>query len=183
MNQEWPSQFRSNVNRKHPPYPKRSKDSPGDWDRVTPNPKAKLLDQVREVMRIKNYSLRTERSYCDWIKRYVRFHQMRSREELESGEPKVEAFLSNMAVVGNVAASTRNQAFNALIFLYREVLGRPLEHVQALRADRPARVSVALTRDEVRQVLGAMTGLPLMVVKLFYGSGLRLMEALRLRVQ
>jgi Phage integrase, N-terminal SAM-like domain len=101
------------------------------WDRrgrrpsllITPNPKLKLLDQVREVMRLKHYSIHTERSYSDWVRRYVKFHRMRHREELVPGSDKVELFLSDLAVNGHVAASTQNQAFNALRFLiYTHVL-------------------------------------------------------------
>ena len=103
------------------------------FESVIPNPKLKLLDQVREVMRLKHYSLRTERSYTDWIRRYVRFHRMRSREDLGEGESKVESFLSDLAVNGQVAASTQNQAFNALLFLYREVLHQPLENIDDTR--------------------------------------------------
>src|SRR5437763_5896289 len=95
---------------------------------VLPNPKAKLLDQVREVMRLRHYSIRTEQSYCDWIRRYVKFHNLKSREELSPAEPRVEAFLTDLAVRGKVAASTQNQAFNALLFLYREVLKQPFEN-------------------------------------------------------
>ena len=84
-------------------------------------------------MRLKHYSLRTERSYTDWIRRYVRFHRMRSREDLGEGESKVESFLSDLAVNGQVAASTQNQAFNALLFLYREVLHQPLENIDDTR--------------------------------------------------
>lgn len=151
---------------------------------VLPNPKLRLLDQVREVMRIKHYSLRTERSYCDWIRRYIRFHKMRLREELMA-EPKakIELFLSDLAVNGKVAAATQNQAFNALLFLYREVLGVTLEGIEAVRADRPVRVPVVLTKEETRRVILAMSGATQLVVKLLYGSGLRLLEALRLRVQ
>lgn len=150
---------------------------------LVPNPKLKVLDQVREVMRLKHYSIRTETSYCDWIKRYIKFHGMKSREELLPAEPKMELFLSDLAVNGKVAASTQNQAFNALLFLYREILHRDPGQVNALRADRPARVPVVLTVAEVKEVIGAMTGTPQLVARLLYGSGLRLMEALRLRVQ
>jgi integron integrase len=151
---------------------------------IVPNPKLKLLDQVREVMRLKHYSIRTERSYGDWIRRYILFHRMKSREELfAEPENKIELFLSHLAVNGHVAASTQNQAFNALLFLYREVLHRPLEGIDAVRADRPVRVPVVLTLEETRQVLRAMSGVPQLVAKLLYGSGLRLMEGLRLRVQ
>jgi len=156
---------------------------PGGTELVIPNPKLKLLDQVREVMRLKHYSLRTERSYCDWIRRYIHFHRMRSREELfVDARAKVELFLSDLAVNGQVAASTQNQAFNGLLFLYAQVLQQPLENVQAVRADRPVRVPVVLTVEEVKQVLQAMTGVPQIVVKLLYGTGLRLLEGLRLRV-
>ena len=157
---------------------------PGGSELVIPNPKLKLMDQVREVMRLKHYSLRTERSYCDWIRRYIHFHKMRLREQLmEEPKAKIELFLSDLAVNGKVAAATQNQAFNALLFLYGQVLHLSLENIQAVRADRPVRVPVVLTVNEVRQVLQVMTGAPQIVVKLLYGSGLRLMEALRLRVQ
>src|SRR5207244_5428326 len=149
---------------------------------VIPNPKLKLLDQVREVLRLRHYSIRTEQSYCDWIRRFIKFHRMRSREELIPGEGKIEMFLSDLAINGKVAASTQNQAFNALLFLYREVLHQPFENIHAVRASRPVRVPAVLTPDEVRKVLLAMSGLPQLVVKLLYGSGLRLLEALRLRV-
>src|ERR1022692_3835516 len=150
---------------------------------VVPNPKLKLLDPVREVLRLKHYALRTERCYCDWIRRYIRFHGMRSREELLPGTEKVELFLSDLAINGHVAASTQNQAFNALLFLYGQVLHQPFENVQAVRADRPVRVPVVLTPEEVKRVLAAMTGPPQLVARLLYGSGLRLLEGLRLRVQ
>ena len=150
---------------------------------VIPNPKGKLLDQVREVMRLRHYSIRTEQSYCDWIRRYVKFHGMKSREEMFPAEPRVEAFLTDLAVRGRVAASTQNQAFNALLFLYREVLKQPFENVQAMRADRPTRVPIVLTVEEVKAVIGAMGGTPQLVAKLLYGGGMRMMEVLRLRVQ
>jgi len=117
---------------------------------IIPNPKLKLLDQVREVLRIKHYSIRTESCYCDWIRRYIRFHKMQSREELNGGEAKIELFLSDLAVKRHVAASTQNQAFKALLFLYREVLHRDLQGIQAVRADRPARVPVVLTPEEAK---------------------------------
>ena len=107
---------------------------------------------------------------------------MRSREELSPGEAKVEQFLSDLAVNGHVAAATQNQAFNALLFLYREVLHEPFENVQAVRAERPIRVPTVLTPEEVKRVIEAMTGTPQLVAKILYGSGLRLLEGLRLRV-
>ncbi len=153
------------------------------FEAVVPNPKLKLMDQVREVMRLRHYSIRTERCYCDWIRRYIHFHHMLSRSDLDNAEGKIEAFLSDLAVKGNVAVSTQNQAFNALLFLYHNVLHQMLGNIQAVRATRPQRVPVVLTPEEVKQVIQALTGTPQLVVKLLYGSGLRLMEALRLRVQ
>jgi hypothetical protein len=100
------------------------------YETVILNPKLKLLDQLREVARLKHYSIRTERSYADWVRRYILFHRMKSREELLPAEPKIEAFLSDLAVWGQVAVSTQNQAFNALLFLYREVL-----HIQVGNID------------------------------------------------
>jgi len=135
-------------------------------------------------MRIKHYSIRTERCYCDWIRRYIHFHKMLSKEELtHDARAKIELFLSDLAVNGKVAAATQNQAFNALLFLYHEVLDHRVEGIEAVRADRPVRVPVVLTKEEVRQVILAMSGVTQLVVKLLYGSGLRLLEALRLRVQ
>ena len=109
----------------------------GRRDLITPNPKLRLLDQVKEVLRLKHYSIRTEAAYCDWIRRYVKFHGMRSREELQPAEAKMELFLSDLAANGKVAASTQNQAFSAWLFLYREVLHHQLGRVNALRAARP----------------------------------------------
>ena len=133
------------------------------WELVIPKPKLKLMDQVREVLRVKHYAIRTEQAYCDWIRRYVRFHGMRSREDLFPGTDKVELFLSDLAVNEHVAASTQNQAFNALLFLYGQVLHQPFENVQAVRADRPVRVPVVLTPEEVRRVLAGLAGTPQLV--------------------
>ncbi len=153
------------------------------YESVIPNPNLKLLDQLREVLRLKHYSIRTERTYADWVRRYVKFHALTRREDRLPAEPKMEAFLSDLAVVGNVAVSTQNQAFNALPFLYREVLHVAIRRIDSVRATRPARVPTVLTPQEAGQVLGAMSGTPLLMVKLIYGGGLRLLEALRLRVK
>ncbi len=143
----------------------------------------KILDEVRDVLRRKHYSLRTESSYCSWIKRYIFFHNMQSREELNGGRQKVEDFLTHLAVEKNVAASTQNQALNALLFLYRHVLLQPFEDgVDAIRAKRPKRLPVVLSVDEVRRILAVMRSVTQLMAKLMYGSGLRLMECLRLRV-
>jgi len=143
----------------------------------------KLLEQMRAVLRLQRYALRTERAYCDWVRRYVKFHGMKSREDLAAGKQKVEAFLTDLAVRGNVAASTQNQALQALLFLYGRVLEQPLEGVNALRAERRPRVPEVLTPEEARRVIALMSGPTQLVVKLLYGSGLRQMEALRLRIK
>jgi site-specific recombinase XerD len=144
----------------------------------------KLLAQTRNVLRLHHYSIHTERSYIDWIKRYVQFHKMSCREDLADGERKIEAFLTDLAVRGKVAASTQNQAMNALVFLYRKVLEKPLDEViDAVRAERKVNVPVVLTREEVFGVISVMEGVPQLIVKLLYGSGLRILEAVRLRVK
>ncbi len=144
----------------------------------------RLLDEVRDVMRVHHYSIHTERAYCDWIRRYVRFHRMASREDLKDGEAKIQAFLTHLAVEGRVAPSTRNQAMNALVFVYTRVLKEPLEGaVNTVRAPRKVNVPAVLTREEVSRILPPLSGTPQLVVKLLYGSGLRIMEALRLRVK
>src|ERR1041385_4789497 len=104
----------------------------------------RLLDQVRDVMRVRRYALRTERAYCDWIRRYVKFHKMKSRDELIRGREKVESFLTHLAVEGKVAPSTQNQALNALVFLYGQVLDQPLAGVDAVRAQAKVHVPVVL---------------------------------------
>jgi integron integrase len=146
--------------------------------------KTKILDQIREVLRLHHYSIHTERAYLDWIKRYIAFHRMKSRHDLAGGEQKIEAFLTHLAVDQRVAAATQNQAMNALVFLYKRVLDQPLnESINAVRAERKINVPVVLTRDEVMQVIPLLEGVPQLIVKLLYGSGLRIMEAVRLRVK
>lgn len=145
--------------------------------------KPKLLDQVRSVMRTAHYSHRTEESYCDWIRRFILFHAKRHPREM--GEVEVGAFLTHLAVNRNVSASTQNQAFSALLFLYARVLEQPLGRLNAQveRAKTPKRRPVVLTREEVAAVLGPLRGERKLAAQLMYGSGLRLMETLRLRVQ
>jgi len=146
--------------------------------------KPKLLEQVRNIMRLHHYSIHTERTYSDWIKRYIHFHQMKCREDLAGAEGKIEAFLTHLAVQGKVAPATQNQAMNALVFLYRQVLKTPLdEKIDAVRAERKANVPVVLTREEVAKVVPLLDGECQLIVKLLYGSGLRIMEAVRLRVK
>src|SRR5712671_1991765 len=145
-------------------------------------PEPKLLEQVRNVMRLHHYSIHTERSYADWIKRFINFHHMRSREDLANGAGKIEAFCTDLAVNGKVAPSTQNQAFNALVFLYRQVLKLPLdEEISAVRAERKVNLPVVMTREEVGKVIPLLQGEAQLIVKLLYGSGLRIMEAVRLR--
>lgn len=144
----------------------------------------KILDEVRQYLRLHHYSIHTERSYVDWIVRFIHFHRMRSREDLLPAEPKIESFLTHLAVEGNVATATQNQAMNALVFLYKRVLRQAMEApINAVCADKKAHVPVVMTREEVASVISLLVGTPQLVVKLLYGSGLRIMEAVRLRVQ
>jgi integron integrase len=141
-----------------------------------------LLDQVRELIRIRHYSIRTEQAYLQWIHRFMTFHHPRHPREM--GADEVSAFLSHLALERNVAASTQNQALNALLFLYRDVMRVQLpwlDHVQ--RAKKPQRLPVVLTRDEVRALLAQMQGTTWLMAALIYGGGLRLLECLRLRVK
>src|SRR5712692_10679631 len=144
----------------------------------------KLLDDVRQVLRLHHYSIHTERSYVEWIVRFVCFHGMRSRADLFPAERKIEAFLTDLAMQGKVAAATQNQAMNALVFLYKRVLNHALEdRINAVRADKKINVPVVMTREEVATILSLMDGTAQVVAKLLYGSGLRIMEAVRLRVK
>lgn len=141
-----------------------------------------LLQVVRERIRARHYSLRTEQAYVRWIWRFVLFHGRRHPREL--GAAEVEAFLSHLAVAGRVAAGTQNQALAALLFLYREVLGQALPWLDnVVRAKRPVRVPTVLARDEVQALLRHLDGTPWLLASLLYGTGLRLMEGLRLRVK
>lgn len=144
--------------------------------------KPKLFEAVREVIRFKHYSIRTEQSYLDWIRRFIFFHGKRHPKEM--GKEQVRAFLTHLAVEGKVAASTQNQALSAILFLYREVLRQELGWVDGVeRSKVPVRVPVVLTRDEAHAVLRRMAGVHRLMALLLYGSGLRLMECVRLRVK
>lgn len=145
-------------------------------------PPPKLLDQVRERLRIKHYSIRTETQYLQWIKRFILFHDKRHPREM--GAVEVEAFLTHLAVAGRVAAATQNQALSALLFLYREVLNIDLPWLdKVVRAKQPQRLPVVLTRQEVTAILDRMTGVHGLMARLLYGTGMRLMECVRLRVK
>jgi site-specific recombinase XerD len=142
----------------------------------------RLLDQIRDVIRVKHYSIRTEKAYLDWTRRFVRFSGM--RHPRECGAAEVEAFLTHIATKGQVAASTQNQARSALLFLYKEVLRCELPWLDGVEtAKRPARLPVVLTEDEVRRVLDATNATPGLVLRLLYGTGMRILECLRLRVK
>jgi integron integrase len=142
----------------------------------------KLLDRVRTTMRLNRYSPRTEQAYVDWIKRFIRFHGVRHPHEM--GADEVKAFLSHLATQMNVAASTQNQAFSALLFLYQEVLKERLPWINDIvRAKRPAKLPVVFTHAEARAVLSKMHSTPRLMAHLLYGSGLRVMECVRLRIK
>jgi integron integrase len=178
--------------------------SPNPKPVLIANPKARLFDQVREVMRFHHYSFRTEKAYLQWIRRYLVFQrapphltpalsppsegaerEKRWRHPREMGGPEVVQFLTHLAVAGNVAASTQNQALNALVFLYEQVLQKPLGELgEFARVNRPARLPEVLTQEQTQRVLTALRpGTTALIVRLLYGTGLRLIEALRLRVK
>ena len=143
----------------------------------------KLLDQLRDAIRTKHYSLRTEQAYVQWVRRYIHFHGLRHPSEL--GKEHVEAFLTSLAVERHVAASTQTQALSALLFLYKEILRLDLPWLtDVTRAKKPVRLPTVLTRDETQRLLGGIDD-PLvgLIVRLLYGSGMRLLECLRLRVK
>jgi integron integrase len=147
-----------------------------------PSQRSPFLAQVRAAIRVRHYSIRTERSYIDWIVRYIHFH--RKRHPKDMGETEVAEFLTDLATRQGVAANTQNQALNALSFLYRVVLDRPLRDLSmVVRARQPERLPVVLTQDEVADLLGAIDNRYWLPACLMYGSGLRLMEAVRLRVK
>ena len=126
-----------------------------------PQTQPKLLDEVRHFLRLHRYSIHTERSYVDWIVRFVRFHRMWSREDLFPAETKIESFLTHLAVTEKVAPATQNQAMNALVFLYKRVLNHPLdEAINAVRADKKINVPVVMTREEVAAVISCSTEPP-----------------------
>ncbi|MFZ5697336.1 MAG: integron integrase [Pseudomonadota bacterium] len=142
----------------------------------------KLLDRAREQIRLRHYSIRTEKAYLGWMRRFIRFHQFRHPRDL--GPNEVEAFLSNLAVEDDVASATQAQALSALLFLYRVVMGVDMPWLdEVIRARRPKRLPTVLTEDEVRRLLSRLDGDMWLVASVLYGGGLRLLEALRLRVK
>ena len=145
----------------------------------------RLLDDVRDVLRRRHYSIHTERTYCEWVVRYVSYFRMRSRDELFlDPERRISDYLTYLAVKCDVAGSTQNQALNALVFLYKQVLSYPLkETINAERASKKAKIPVVMTKEETARVINLIGGIHRMVCQMLYGSGLRIAECLRLRIK
>ena len=142
----------------------------------------KLLESLRHALYVRHYSNRTKDTYCAWTRRFVRFHNLRHPKEM--GETEINAFLTHLAVEEKVSSSTQNQALSALLFLYRHVIGKEIGDLgNVIRARKPVRLPVVLTRDEVKVLLAELAGDKWLMASLMYGAGLRLMECLRLRVQ
>ena len=142
----------------------------------------RLLDQVCSVIRVKHYSIRTEKSYCSWIKQFIHFHNLTHPKNMRESE--IQAFLSYLAVTRNVSASTQNQALCAILFLYPDVLKIKLEYLdEIVRAKSSTKIPVVFTRDEAKAVITHLDGTLQLMAQLLYGSGLRLMECVRLRVK
>ena len=145
-------------------------------------PTPRLLDQVRTAIRVKHFSLSTERAYVGWVRRFILFH--RKRHPKDMGEDEIRQFISHLAVDARISASTQTVALSALLFLYREVLKQELPYVKNIERAKPANyLPVVFTRNEVNLVLAGLDGTTHLIASLLYGSGLRLMEALRLRVK
>ena len=151
--------------------------------KFTPNPELKLMEQVRETLRYYHYAKSTEKTYCQWILRFLQFYDYK-RHPKDMGTREVERFLSHLATHGKVAASTQRQALNALVFLYREVLDAPLGNTIApIRSKRKPSPPTVLTEHEVESIFAQMKGTHLLMAQLIYGSGIRLMECIRMRIQ
>ena len=145
-------------------------------------PKPKLLDQVRQAIRTRHYSYRTEKAYVHWIKRFIFFHN--KRHPADMAEAEIGRFLSSLASDGHVSASTQNQALYALLFLYKELLGKKIGLIEGVvRANRPKRLPVVLTKEEVKHILDRLEGAPWLMAMILYGAGLRLLECCHLRVK
>ena len=142
----------------------------------------KLLDQVREAIRTKHYSYRTEQTYVEWIKRFILFHKKRHPKEM--GVDEIRSYITHLANERTVAASTQNQALSAIMFLYRYVLQKEIVFPSDIvRANKPERLPTVLSHTEAMSVINNMNGVPQLITKLLYGSGLRIMECMRLRIK
>lgn len=151
--------------------------------RIDPS-EPEILQDVRKRLRVQHYSWRTEKAYAGWISRFLKhFHAETSADVARLGEAEIREFISNLAVEGNVAVSTQNQAMSALLFLFQKVLGQELPFIDAVRSRKPVRLPVVLSQEEVRRVLAELQGRDLLIAQLLYGAGLRLIECLRLRVK
>jgi integrase len=146
------------------------------------NPPVKLFNLVRRKIRLKGYSIRSEKSYVEWIRRFILFHDKRHPKEM--GKAEIEGFLSYLVIRRNVASSTQNQAFNAILFLYDQVLESKMpEDIQSIRSKKPVRVPTVMTREETHEMITVMNGVHQLMAKMIYGCGLRVLECLRLRVK
>ncbi len=152
-------------------------------NKFKPKPDSKLMDQVREVLRYHHYAYRTEQTYCSWILRYIRFHGV-NRHPRQMGKMEIEAFLSHLARKNKVSISTQSQAMHALLFLYNQVLDLPInDEIAPVKSRKGPQIPVVMTQNEVRAVLAEMSGTHALMARLLYGSGLRLMESVRLRAK
>ncbi len=148
-----------------------------------PNPRSRLMEQVREVLRYHHYAYSTEKSYCNWILRYIRFYGGQTHPN-KMGAKEIERFLSHLALKEQVSASTQHQALNALVFLYKQVMDIPLQgEITHVRSKRKRNIPTVMTKEEIQRLLVMMEGKHAFMAKLIYGSGLRLMECLRLRIK
>ena len=148
-----------------------------------PNPELKLMEQVREVLRYHHYSYRTEQAYCNWIVRFLKFFDFKIHPR-DMGKPEIEKYLSYLAGNDKVAISTQQQALNAIAFLYRHVLDQPIDgFIEPVKAKRYSSLPVVMTQSEVKRVFDQVKGIHLLMAMLLYGSGLRLLECVRLRVK
>lgn len=142
----------------------------------------RLMDQVRETLRFYHYAYNTEKSYVSWILKFIRFSGKRHPKDM--GKREIERFLSHLAVNRNVAAATQNQAFNAIIFLYKKILGKDLElNIRATNANKRKNLPTVLSKEETKKLISCMSGISKILAGLMYGSGLRSLEVIRLRVQ
>lgn len=145
-------------------------------------PPPRLREQLHAVMRTKHYSLRTEKTYWYWIRYFIRFHRLRHPRDM--AEPEVAQFLTWLATNKNVAAATQNQALNALVFLYKQVLQQPLQQIDGIsRAKKPRKLPVVLSHQEAMLVISKLPSPHRLIASLMYGAGLRVSEACRLRIQ
>jgi integron integrase len=152
-------------------------------EKFRPDPSLRLMEQVRQVLRYHHYAYRTEQAYCDWILRFVKFHGSKTHPK-DMGKTEIDAFLSHLAVHGKVSAATQRQAMHALIFLYKQVLDQPMEdRLDPVRAKKRPRLPVVMSQEEVQRVFTEIKGTHLIMAKLLYGGGLRLMECVRMRIQ